>query len=103
MKRQTLLLMVRAVVMMPTVIRRLVWIRSPVLIAIFVLSNLIGCKTATGANSAANQRALPAACKSADQRSADGAAADDLRGGVVITVGARILTAAILSQSRDRT
>jgi hypothetical protein len=88
---------------MPPVIRGFVWIRSPVLVAIFVLPNLIGCKTATGAHSAANQRALPAACKSADQRSADGAAADDLRRSVVIAIRTRVFTAAILSQGGDRT
>jgi hypothetical protein len=103
MKKADLLLTIRAVVIMPMVIGPLVWIRSSVLIAIFVLPNLIGCKTATRANSAANQRALAAACKAADQRSADSAAADDLRRSVVITVRARILTAAILPQGRNRT
>jgi hypothetical protein len=103
MKKADLLLTIRAVVIMPMVIRPLVWIRGSVLIAIFVLPNLIGCKTATRANSTANQRALPATCKSADQRSADSAAADDFRGSVVIAIRARILTAAILPQGGDRT
>jgi hypothetical protein len=100
---QILLLTVRPVVMMLMVVRGLVWIRRSVLAAVFVLPNLISCKTSTGTNSTANERALAAACKTADQRTAGGTAAHDLCGGVVITVRAWILTAAILSQGGDRT
>ena len=100
--KKNLSLTVRAAMMMPMVIGCFVWIRSSVLAAISVLPNLISCKTATRANSAANERPLAAARKATDQRSADSATADDLCGSVVITVRARILTGAVLPQGGDR-
>jgi hypothetical protein len=81
---------------MAMVISRFIRIRSPIFVAIFVLTNLIRCQTATRANSTSDERSLSAAREPSDQSPTRSTTANNFRCCVVIAVWARIFATAIL-------